>query len=53
MNEVQALAETVEKLTELPPKVEDARRKKGALMVIALFLAVFVLFYLVGRRSRS
>lgn len=53
ITETPTLTETVVSLTELPPKVEDARRKKGALMVIALLLTVFVAFYLIGRRSRT
>jgi hypothetical protein len=51
--ETQSLTDTVVSLAELPPKVEDARRKKGALMVIALFLTVFLVFYFIGRRSRT
>lgn len=53
MTENEAMTETVVSLTELPPKVTDARRKKGALMVIALWLSLFVIFYLIGRYQRS
>jgi len=52
ITETEILTNTVVSLAELPQKVEDARSKKGALMVIALIL-VLVLAFALLRRSHK
>jgi hypothetical protein len=53
ISESAPLAETVVKLTELPPKVIHERKKVSVLWVAVSLLLVFVVFYLIGRSQRK
>lgn len=53
ISETAPLAETVVKLTELPPKVINERKKVSVLVIGVILLCIFVVFYYIGRRSRK